>query len=205
MNKEFDAVFFDLDGVLTETRNLHFEALSRALSDLGFSLSLKEHDQLYDGLPTFKKIEILKDKFNLSTSQIDTLNRKKQDYTILLLRGEIKPSAKLNEIFKFLKSKNIKIAVCSNTKRITLDYILHNLQVYHFLDITLSNEDVKEPKPSPEIYIKAMNELGVLPEKTLIFEDSPHGLLAARKSRANVFKIENSQKLTLKLLSSFIN
>jgi dTDP-glucose pyrophosphorylase len=60
----------------------------------------------------------------------------------------------------------------------------------------MSNEDVKNSKPHPEIYWKAMSEIGVLPEETLIIEDSPYGLRAAYGSNANVLRVKNPQEVT---------
>jgi dTDP-glucose pyrophosphorylase len=65
------------------------------------------------------------------------------------------------------------------------------------MDLIISNEDVKNGKPHPEMYWKAMSTLGVLPEETLIVEDSPPGLLAAARSRANILRVKNPNEVTL--------
>jgi dTDP-glucose pyrophosphorylase len=64
------------------------------------------------------------------------------------------------------------------------------------MDLIISNEDVKNSKPHPEMYWKAMSMMGVLPEETLIVEDSPPGLLAASRSRANILRVNNPRDLT---------
>ena len=70
------------------------------------------------------------------------------------------------------------------------------------MDLILSNEDVKNAKPHPEIYWKAMSMMGVLPEQTLIVEDSPTGLLAANRSRANILRVDNPNDLTEEKINS---
>lgn len=197
------AVFFDLDGVLVDTRELHFEALSKALSDLGQSLSVEEHKRFYDGLPTYKKIEILTKKHFFTNDQVEFLNSQKQIYTQELLDGKIKPSETLFEVFRFLKRHDVRIAICSNTKRSTLDFIIDKLQILPLIEFSLSNEDVKDPKPSPEIYLKAMKLANVTPLEALIFEDSPHGLIAANSSSARVHTVNNSSDITLNLIKKF--
>jgi beta-phosphoglucomutase len=197
MSERIRAVLFDLDGVLVETRKLHYDALARALADLGFELPFSEHQQLYDGLPTYKKIELLSTRFSLTPDQVKFLNDKKQQYTVQLLNGKIKPSPEHQKILGFLRANNIKTAVCSNTKRFTLNFILEQLEIKEFFDFSLSNEDISEPKPSPEIYLHAMERLKVLPHETLVFEDSPHGLEAARKAKAIVEQVDESGELTL--------
>lgn len=205
MSRKIQAVIFDLDGVLVETRKLHFEALSRALKDLGFDLSFEEHHNTYDGLPTYKKIEMLKDRFNLSSEQIVFLNKRKQEYTIELLNGKILPNQEHSRIFSHLKDNDIRVAICSNTKRSTLDYIVNKLEISQYLEFSLSNEDVDQPKPSPNIYLRAMSLLDVTPEETLVFEDSPHGLESARKSKATVEKIDETSDLTFELIKKLVS
>jgi HAD superfamily hydrolase (TIGR01509 family) len=205
VQKKIQAVIFDLDGVLAETRQLHYQALSMALNDLGLYLCHEEHEKIYNGLPTFKKIEILSIKYNFTPDQVELLNRRKQEYTVELIKDEIKPNSQHSLIFEYLRARNIKIAVCSNTKRNTLDFVLKNLQIDNLLEFSLSNEDVTEPKPSPEIYLNAMKLLKTTPEETIIIEDSPHGLLSALTSRAHVQKVEDSSEVTLDLFKKLVS
>lgn len=199
------AILFDLDGVLVETRKLHFQALALALKEIHRELSFEEHQRLYDGLPTYKKIELLTDRFALSQLEIDFVNQRKQEHTVKLLEGSIHPSKELNLIMDYLREKKIQIAVCSNTKRYTLDHILEKLGINKLINFSLSNEDVANPKPSPEIYIKAMEKLNVSPEEVIIFEDSPHGIEAAKKSKANLQIVTAPDQLTLDLLKRTIH
>jgi dTDP-glucose pyrophosphorylase len=74
--------------------------------------------------------------------------------------------------------------------------MLAKLGLIEYMDLIISNEDVKNSKPHPEMYWRAMSMMGVLPEETLIVEDSPPGLLAAARSRANVLRVNNPQDLT---------
>jgi HAD superfamily hydrolase (TIGR01509 family) len=204
MSGNIRAVLFDLDGVLVETRKLHYDAFSRALSEIGIELSFDEHQKLYNGLPTYKKIQLLAEKHSFSAEQIDQLNQTKQNYTQELLAGRIIPNSEHEKIFLFLHQKNIKVAVCSNTKRSTLDFILRHLQIQHHLSFSLSNDDIKEPKPSPEIYLLAMQRLGVKPSETLVFEDSPHGLESARKAGAVVEAVSGTEDITLEKMRTLL-
>lgn len=205
MSKKISAVLFDLDGVLVETRKLHYLALAKALGDLGFELDFDEHQKVYDGLPTFRKIEMLTERFQLSHDQIQFLNKRKQEYTVELLQGQILPNVNHKQIFSHLRDNNIKIAICSNTKRNTLNFILNELQIENYLEFSLSNEDVQSPKPSPDIYLKAMEMLNVKADNVLVFEDSPHGLESARKAKVNVSEVSNMDELTLDLVKKLVS
>jgi dTDP-glucose pyrophosphorylase len=75
--------------------------------------------------------------------------------------------------------------------------MLAKIGIIEYMDLIISNEDVKNAKPHPEMYWKAMSMMSVLPEETLIVEDSPHGLLAASRSRANVLRVDNPKDLVI--------
>jgi dTDP-glucose pyrophosphorylase len=74
--------------------------------------------------------------------------------------------------------------------------MLSKIGLIEYMDLIISNEDVKNSKPHPEMYWKAMSMMSVLPEECLIVEDSPHGLLAASRSRASVLRVDNPSDLT---------
>jgi dTDP-glucose pyrophosphorylase len=65
-----------------------------------------------------------------------------------------------------------------------------------YMDLIISNEDVKNSKPHPEMYWKAISMMSVLPEETLIVEDSPYGLLAASRAKAHILRVKNPYEVT---------
>ena len=69
----------------------------------------------------------------------------------------------------------------------------------------LSNDDVKNSKPHPEIFWKAISIMGCLPEETLIIEDSPYGLLAANRSHSNVLRVKNTNEVNYDNISKKLN
>jgi dTDP-glucose pyrophosphorylase len=97
-----------------------------------------------------------------------------------------------------LTKNEYKICVCSNSIRKTILITLSRLNIIKYIDLIVSNEDVKNSKPYPDIYWKAITKMGFLPEETLIVEDSPYGLLAAHRSKSHVFRVKNSTELSIK-------
>jgi dTDP-glucose pyrophosphorylase len=83
--------------------------------------------------------------------------------------------------------------------------VLAKLGIIQYFDLILSNEDVKNSKPHPEIYWKAISQMGCLPEETLIVEDSPFGLLAASRSKANVMRVASPQEITYINIDKHLN
>ncbi len=192
-----ELVIFDLDGVLIDSKELHFEALNEALREIGheFEISHREHSTKYDGLSTRKKLEMLNTEKGFPVEHFETVWKRKQEITVRML-GEIKRDQELVSFMEFLQSKRIKLAVASNSVRNTIDIVLANLGIAQYFSLILSNEDVESSKPHPEIYWKTMMYFRVVPDATVIFEDSYVGRLAAQRSGAKLIPIENRKDLT---------
>lgn len=189
-------IAFDLDGVLVEAKHIHFEALNIALSEVGneYIITEQEHLGLFDGLKTNQKLDILSSKKKLPREKHTQIWNRKQQITLEKILN-LKINEELVYFFKKLKEKNFLIACCSNSIRKSVFVMLSKIGIIEYFDLILSNEDVKNSKPHPEIYWRAMSELSVLPEETLIVEDSPHGLLSAYRSKANILRIKNPKKI----------
>tara|TARA_Y100000004_G_scaffold55435_1_gene61695 strand:- start:1453 stop:2814 length:1362 start_codon:yes stop_codon:yes gene_type:complete len=187
-------VIFDLDGVLVEAKNIHFDALNEALGD-EYAISWNEHLSTYDGLKTRQKLDMLSEKKGLPKNEHDKIWKYKQDLTLQKLK-ELKEDTKLKDIMSNLVSNNFKIAVCSNSIRKTCLIVLSKLGIMEYMDLVISNEDVQNSKPHPEMYWKAISKMSCLPEETLIVEDSPYGLLAAARSKSHVLRVKNTKEVT---------
>ena len=187
-------VIFDLDGVLVEAKNIHFDALNDALGE-EYAISWAEHLSTYDGLKTNQKLEMLSERKGLPTELHKDIWEGKQKLTLQKLK-ELKPNQTLQSVMAALVEDGYKIAVCSNSIRKTVLTVLSKLGIMEFMDLVISNEDVKNSKPHPEMYWKAISMMSVLPEETLIVEDSPYGLLAASRSKSHVLRVKNPQEVT---------
>ena len=187
-------IIFDLDGVLVEAKNLHFEALNKALGN-EYSISWKEHLSKYDGLKTNQKLEMLTQDKGLPIELHPQIWEDKQKYTLEELRS-LKPNQTLQSLMLSLSEEGYKLAVCSNSIRKTVLTVLSKLGIMEFMDLVVSNEDVKNSKPHPEMYWKTISMMSCLPEETLIVEDSPYGLLAASRSKSHILRVKNPQEVT---------
>ena len=202
----YKLIIFDLDGVLIDAKHIHFETLNQALSDIDkkYIISLDEHLSIFDGLKTNQKLKLLTEKKALPETCHDQIWQSKQKLTINAL-SNIKENFEMINLFSHLSDSGYKIACCSNSIRKTVLLVLSKLGIIKFFDLILSNEDVKNSKPHPEIYWKAMTKLNALPEETLILEDSPIGLIGAHKSGADVFRIDTPKDITLDNINKKIN
>jgi len=195
-------IIFDLDGVLLNSKKLHFDTLNEALGPQ-FLISWEEHLAKFDGLKTNQKLDILTREKNLNPSEHKSIWEKKQKLTAQYLKN-LNQDHKLIHLFQSLSNSDYKIAVCSNSIRKTVLITTSKLGIIEFLDLILSNEDVKNSKPHPEIYWSAISSFGFTPEETLIVEDSPYGLLAASRSNSNVLRVSGPEEVTLKNIQSNI-
>lgn len=194
MNK---LVIFDLDGVLIDSRETHYESLNRALSSIDdkYVITREEHLSTYDGLPTNQKLKMLTERKGLPVNLHDLVWKLKQDETIDIF-SVLHPDQQLIDFFKELKSKKYKLAVASNSVRNTVKIILLKLGILEYIDYYVSNEDVSRNKPFPEMYWKCMVALNALPKDTVIIEDSHIGRQGATDSGAHLVPVENRQDLT---------
>jgi len=199
-------IIFDLDGVLVEAKKIHYETLNKALSkiDNAFTISWEEHLSKYDGLKTNQKLELLSIDKKLPIDKYKEIWEEKQRLTIEALK-DLEPNLDLIDCISKLSNEGYKIACCSNSIKKTILIVLSKLNIIEYFDLILSNEDVKNSKPHPEIYWKAISQMGCLSEETLIVEDSPYGLLAAHRSRSNILRVLNPQEVNYNNIKNKIN
>ena len=195
-------VLFDLDGVLIDAKKIHYEALNVALGD-EFKISEEEHMNSYDGLKTFEKLRRLSERKGLPQELHSSISAKKQEITLQLIR-QLKPLDHIVDLFKRLDSEGYAIGVCSNSVRRTVITSLAKVGLIEYCSIILSNEDVKNSKPHPEIYWKAMAIMNVTNEETLIVEDSPPGLVAAERTGCSYVRVKDPYDTTYEKISRYL-
>jgi beta-phosphoglucomutase-like phosphatase (HAD superfamily) len=174
-------VIFDLDGVLIDSKEYHYEALNLALGE-EYKIGKEEHINEYDGLPTLEKLKLLSEKKGLPTNSFAKIWEDKQSYTLNIFKDSITKDYELMNYFQQLTEQGDKIAVASNSIRNTVKIVLLKLGLLEFVDIYVSNEDIFRNKPYPEMYWKCMIALGALPDQTVILEDSVVGRQGALDS-----------------------
>jgi len=186
-------IIFDLDGVLVEAKNIHFDALNKALGK--YAISWNEHLSTYDGLKTYQKLDMLSKEKGLPADDHQSIWESKQKHTLQML-SNLKPSNELQTLMSKLVNDSYQIAVASNSIRKTVLTVLSKLGIMEYMDLVVSNEDVENSKPHPEMYWKAISKMKRLPEETLIVEDSPYGLLAAARSKSYILRVKNPKEVT---------
>jgi len=185
------AIIFDMDGVLIEAKDWHYEAMNRALRLFGMEISRYDHLVTYDGLPTKKKLEMLSLERGLPVGLHQFINEMKQQYTMEIVYARCRPKFYHEYALSKLKLDGYKMAVCSNSIRNTVEVMLQKASLINYMEFLISNQDVEYPKPHSQMYDTAIKRLGIVPNECLILEDNENGIKAAISSCAHVLKVES--------------
>lgn len=200
-------VIFDLDGVLIDSKEYHFLALNEALAtiDSKFTISMKEHLSYFDGLPTSSKLKKLTTMKGLPENLHKEVWSLKQKKTLEIFQDQVTIDLELVKFLSHLKSLGYIIAVASNSIQETVEIIIKNLGIIDIVNFYLSNDDVSEPKPHPEIFWKCMAKAKTIPRKTVIIEDSNFGKQAAIYSHAHLLPVDSRKDINQDLIGRIEN
>ena len=199
------AIIFDMDGVLIDAKDWHYEALNKALNFFGEEISRYDHLVTFDGLPTRKKLEMLSKTGELPIGLHPLINDLKQKFTTEMVYSKCQPVFCHQYALAKLKSEGYKLVVCSNSIMRTIEIMMERSDLLKYLDFFLSNQDVIKSKPDPEIYEKAIERLNLAPNECLILEDNENGIKAAIASKAHLLKVNTVEDVTYLNIKKKIN
>jgi len=199
------AVIFDLDGVLVDATEWHFEALNRALKLFGYQISRYEHLAAYNGLPTRTKLEMLSIEKGLPTALHGLINRLKQVYTREEILRHCWPSFDKEYMLSRLKRDGLRMAVCTNAISETAELMLVRTGLRSYFEFVISNEEIKKPKPDPEIYRMALERLGLKPGQVVVVEDAQPGVEAAKGAGVRVLQVAGFPEVDYWRLRAFMD
>lgn len=195
-----DTVLFDMDGVLIDATEWHYDALNEALEIFGFEIDREEHLVRFNGMTTRKKLEILSLEKGLPRELHEIISEVKQDRTLRIAARKCFPTAAHLILLSTLKNKGMKVGVVTNSIRMTTEFMFQYSGVAKFLDVLVTNEDVENPKPAPDGYLLAMKKLGSNPANTVVVEDGMHGIQAAKAAGARVVEVRDPGDVSLEIL-----
>lgn len=180
-----------MDGVLIDARDWHYEAFNKALRLFGLEITKYDHLHSFDGLPTKDKLRMISEEAYLPESLHKFINELKQRYTKEIIEIKCKPIFQHEFALSNLKREGYRLAVCSNSIRETIVSMMQKSSLIDYLELIMSNEDVTNAKPDPEIYIKAMERFHLEPDNCLILEDNRNGIKAALASGAHLLRVND--------------
>jgi len=198
-------VLFDLDGVLVDACDWHYEALNRALKEVAdFEITRENHEKVYNGLPTLTKLATLQKLGIIGKDDIQKVSDLKQEHTVKVIEELcVRDDSKI-KLITALQEQGYKIGVVTNSISKTAKLMLDNIGILSKIDLLLSNEDTDRNKPYPDPYIIAIHLLNSTRSETIIVEDSLKGIKSAKDSGAFVREVKNATEVNLTLFKDII-
>lgn len=180
------AVLFDMDGVLIDSETFYMKGTYEWMKEAGFEGEIEDVFRIIGTtmVQTYEIIQKMLD-FKYTIKELEEINENyfrenPLDYKNIVIPGTL-------DLMRHLKSKGIKLAVCSASAKNIIDHVMEVCGFKEYLDYEVSGEEVKNSKPFPDIYLKASEVLGVKPEKCIVIEDSRIGIEAGKNAGMFVF------------------
>jgi len=187
MNRRFRGIIFDVDGVLVNSEPLHHRAWKQILVEFGIQLSDEQFHRLM-GKTTHQILKMYFEQYGIQ-EDLEFWSFKKDEVYRSLVHKELKPLDGVVSLLEFLMSRKIRIGVASSAVRQNVEAALDCLGPQVSFDSILSVEDIIHPKPDPEIYLKAAQNLKLTPNDCGVIEDSIPGVQSAKEAGAFVIGI----------------
>jgi HAD superfamily hydrolase (TIGR01509 family) len=188
-------IIFDLDGVLFDGCELHARLFINAVLKItpDTKLTKEYHDTVLNGLSTRKKLEYL----NIVGEEAKQIFTLKQSMTKEYISNNIHSNPKNKEICESLMRSGYKLYCVTNSIRSTVENVLKGMSIIDMFSGIISNEDIFEPKPSPEPYLTLYENYNLDAKECMIIEDSDHGIESAIRSGGRVFCVRDCEDVQL--------
>lgn len=184
------AVIFDMDGVLVDSEILHCKAAVLTLNNLGIDVSFEYCFGFVGSTTTHMMQTIIKD-YNLSCTESELLSLYNQTKKKLIDETGYDKVPFTKELIIHLHSIGIKLAIASSSSLEDITYVTKTFDIYSYFHKIVSGAFIKNPKPAPDIYIMAANELGVEIDECIVFEDSYNGVTSGKAAGMPVIGFVN--------------
>lgn len=184
--KQFDAILFDMDGVLVDSEPLHFEAFRQVLGPMGLNLT---DEYLYKlvGDPLLKNLEDIQSDFEIPLETNTVAPRIEKAYMKILEQSEIAAIPGIYQLLRQALQFGLKTGICTSSPRYQAEMISQKIERAVPFQISgplfneiVSVEEVEFTKPDPQPYQKLAAKLGVTPQRSIAIEDSPSGVESAK-------------------------
>jgi len=201
----YKMIIFDLDGVLVDACEWHRLALNSALYKVSkYKISLEEHYDIFNGIPTKVKLNKLTDMGIIESKDHQLIYDYKQTYTIEMIENEAQIRQEKIDMLNTLSEKGYILTCYTNSIKKTAKLMLEKTGIYHLFAKIITNQDVRKPKPDPEGYNFLMSYYNIDKSETLIIEDSPKGIKAGKDSGANLIIVKDPDEVNIELFKEIL-
>ncbi|WP_258104990.1 HAD family phosphatase [Marinoscillum sp. MHG1-6] len=174
------AAIFDMDGVIIDSEPLHYKAYHQMFDEVGISVSAELYDSL-TGKSTINVCKQLKDHYNLSQSPEELAAIKRRHYDVIFENDKTFDLIKgVRQLIENYHESGLTLVLGSSATMPSIERIFKRFELNPYFKAKLSGAELKASKPHPEIFIKAAEATGYLPEECIVIEDATNGIQAAK-------------------------
>ena len=186
------AVIWDLDGVLVDSASLHLAAWQAIAKERGLEFTEQDFYSTF-GLRSPDIIQRVLGDF--PRQQVEAMTRRKEQlFRALVKDGYLHPLPGACMVVNALAARNVRQAVATSAPRRNVDMVLDHMNLSGCFQALVSGEDVSAGKPEPEVFLKAAQRLRIPPEKCVVIEDAPDGVLAAKRAGMRAVAVTTSHR-----------
>lgn len=197
------AVIFDMDGVLVNTEPVYYKVIKEILNENGHDIDYKEYEK-YIGMTNEYTWELLKKEYSINMDTNELIDNMMILKDVIIRRDGYELIDGIEILLENLKQNNIKIGLASSSPICDILDVTKSTNIYKYFDKLVSGESVENSKPSPDIFLKALQELGINSEECIVIEDSKNGVLAAKSANMKCIGFFNKDSGKQDLSSSDI-
>jgi len=183
------AIIFDFDGLIIDTESVWFEAYKEVLVDYEIQLTLEKFSEV---VGTHDDVLFSYIEENSSIPFEKEILESKVSELVQIKLGEPVLRESVEDYLIAAKQAGLKIGLASSSSRAWVEGFLKQMNIFNYFEVIRTKEDVLDIKPDPELYLKAIEALGIDATEAIAFEDSLNGLLAARKAGLHCVIVPNS-------------
>lgn len=191
---QYKNIIFDLDGLIVDTEPLHMRAINAFMQLAGadHQFTTAEYGEIFSGRPVIQNAEYMRERFGLPQTAEVISEAHRALFNVLIADPEnLDPMPGLQALIEWLIAKNFKIGIASSSRPEQVNLIMQNINLHHHFATIVGNDGTLKPKPSPDVYVLALEILGARAEETLALEDSNTGVRAAKNAGIAVIAVPN--------------
>jgi mannitol-1-/sugar-/sorbitol-6-/2-deoxyglucose-6-phosphatase len=191
MHPSFRAVIFDLDGVLADSEPWWNQIDAKLLADYGVNYHGEYHQNVL-GVSYRLAVDFYKNAFRICVP-VEELMRRRGEIATEFFANRIGLFPSVKATLEQLRDMKLRLAVATSSVAASARPFLERTEIRSFFDVIVTGDEVQRGKPHPDIYLRAADKLGIVPEACLVIEDALSGVTAAKAAKMRVAAIPDTR------------